>query len=70
MSNYNLSKSKNRNKKENDSYSFFNVILNKILITGLLTITCMIFLKKDLSFKKMFYDNVIENNFNFASLNC
>lgn len=47
----------------------FDSILNRILITGVLTILCLIFLKKDASFKKFFNENIISVNFNFSSVN-
>lgn len=49
--------------------SAFDVILNRILITGVLTIVCLIFLKRNASFKSFFYNNVLSINFNFASIN-
>lgn len=44
----------------------FEGILNRFLITGLLTIVCLIFLKKDVSFRDFFNDRVLSINFNFA----
>ncbi len=61
-------KRKINGKKSSKNLFFFNV-LNKVLITGLLTIVCMIFLKGNVSFKNFFYDNVLSNNFNFAYMN-
>lgn len=52
------------NKKNN-----FDGFLNKLLITGVLTIICLIFLKKDISFKKFFNDKVLSINFNFSYMN-
>lgn len=52
------------NKKNN-----FDGFLNKLLITGVLTIICLIFLKKDISFKKFFNDKVLSINFNFSYIN-
>lgn len=60
----------NRIRKSNSSSSsFFNIFLNKILITGLITIVSLILFKKNASFKKYFNDNVLSVNFNFASIN-
>ena len=47
----------------------FDSILNRFLITGVLTILCLIFLKKNSNFKKFFDDNVMSVNFNFSSAN-
>lgn len=52
------------NKKNN-----FDGYLSKFLITGVLTIICLIFLKKDISFKKFFNDKVLSINFNFSYIN-
>lgn len=68
MTNYEIYK-KNKDKKNIGSYSFFSRFLNKLLISSLLTVLCMIFFKKDSSFKRLFYDNVLDVNFNFAYLN-
>ena len=70
MSNYDLKKIKKRiNNKDDGFNSFFILFLNKLLITGLVTIICLIFLKSNSSFKRLFYDKVIDVNFNFAYVN-
>ncbi len=51
------------------SSSFFSNFLNRVLITGLITIISLILFKKDSSFKKYFSDNVLSVNFNFAYIN-
>jgi len=61
-----MKKSKGRSRS---SSSFFSKILNRVLITGVLTISCMIFIKRDSSFKDFFYDKVIGVNFDFAYVN-
>lgn len=55
--------------RRKDGSSFFSKFLNKVLITGLVTIVCMIFLKRDSSFKGVFYDKVLGVNFDFAYVN-
>lgn len=68
MTNYDIYR-KNKGKKVMSSYSFFSRFLNKLLISSLLTIVSLICFKKDSSFKRLFYDNVLDVNFNFAYLN-
>lgn len=47
---------------------FYN-FLNRLLITGLLTVICLIVLKKDVSLKQFFYDKFLSTNFNFSYVN-
>ena len=56
-------------KSNSSSSSFFNIFLNKFLITCLITVICLIAFKKDSSFKKYFNDKVLSVNFNFAYIN-
>jgi stage IV sporulation protein FA len=49
--------------------SMFEIFLNKFLISSLLTIICMIFLRKNVLFYNFFRDNILSVNFNFASVN-
>lgn len=51
------------------SNSFFSNFLNRLLITGLITIISLILFKKSSSFKKYFSDNVLSVNFDFAYIN-
>lgn len=51
------------------SNSFFSNFLSRLLITGLITIVCLIMFKKSSSFKKYFDDNVLSTNFDFAYIN-
>lgn len=44
-------------------------ILNRLLITGLITVICLIFLKKNVSFYEFFNNKVLSINFNFAYMN-
>ena len=46
-------------------YSF----LNRVLITSLLTVLCLIFFKKSNSFKESFYNKFFSDNFDFAYIN-
>ena len=46
-------------------YSF----INRLLITGLFTIICLIGFRKSSSFKGYFFDNFLSYNFSFASIN-
>lgn len=46
-------------------YNFFN----RLLITCLLTVLCLIFFKKDSSFKESFYNKFFSENFDFAYIN-
>lgn len=57
-----------RNGKGSSS-SFFSNFINRVLITGLITIISLILFKKNASFKKYFNDNVLSVNFSFASIN-
>lgn len=68
MSNYDIYM-KNKNKKSNGLSYFFVRFFNKFLITCLLTVVCLIFLKGNSDFKSFFNTNVIDVNFNFAYLN-
>lgn len=56
-------------KYKSSSSSFFSNFLNRFLITCLITIISLIMFKKDVSFKRYFSDNILSNNFNFASIN-
>ena len=49
--------------------NFFYRFLNRFLITGLITVICLIMFKKSSSFKSMFYERVLSDNFNFAYVN-
>lgn len=72
MFNHNLETIKKdlKNKKRKDkSNNFIFSFLNKFLITCLITIVCLIFLKKNPYFKQCFYSAVYEKNFNFAFFN-
>ncbi len=70
MSNHDLKRIKKRvNGKDNSFNSFFSIFLNKLLITGLITIICLIFLRRNSNFKSFFYDKVLGINFNFAYVN-
>lgn len=70
MSNHDLKRIKKRvNGKDNSFNSFFSIFLNKLLITGLITIICLIFLRRNSNFKSFFYDKVLGVNFNFAYVN-
>lgn len=67
MTNYEMKKIDKKINGKNSS--FFSKVLNKVLITGLITIVCMIFFKSNSSFKSFFYDKVLGVNFNFAYIN-
>lgn len=70
MSNYDLKRIRKRINNDRVCFnSFFNIFFNKLLITGLITIICLIGCKGNSGFKKNFYDNVIDVNFNFAYIN-
>ena len=72
MFNHNLETIKKdlKNKKRKDkTNNFIFRFLNKFLITCLITIVCLIFLKKNPYFKQCFYSAVYEKNFNFAFFN-
>lgn len=43
--------------------------MNRFLITGLLTVLCLIVLKKNVSLKQFFYDKFLSDNFDFAVVN-
>ena len=43
--------------------------VNRLLITGLFTIVCLIGFRKSVSFKEYFFDNFLSYNFSFASVN-
>lgn len=58
-----------RIRKDSCSNSFFVRFLNRFLITALLTVVCLIFLKKNVSFKNYFSDHVLSDNFNFSYFN-
>ena len=49
--------------------SYVYGFINRVLITCLLTIFCLIFFKKNSSFKHSFYDRFLSQNFNFAHIN-
>lgn len=43
--------------------------VTKILCTIIITLTCLIGVKKSSTFKDIFYKNIYENNFSFATIN-
>lgn len=49
--------------------NFFYRFLNRFLITGLITVICLIMFKKSSSFKSSFHDRVLSDNFDFAYFN-
>lgn len=46
-----------------------NIGLSKFLITIILTLGCLIILKKDTKLQTLFYKNVYDTNFSFATIN-
>lgn len=56
-------------KKKNEELSFFYNAINKTLITGLITVICLIGFKKNNEFKTLFNDKVLGVNFNFVYMN-
>ena len=43
--------------------------LSKLLITIIITLLCLIFIKKDVKFKTIFYKKIYEDSFNFGYVN-
>ena len=60
---------KKLNNKNFNKDSFFVRFLNRFLITGLITVICLIVFKKNVYLKNSFYDNVLDVNFNFSYFN-
>ena len=58
-----------RKTKKSNRFSLFDRFINKFLITGLLTVICLICLKKNVFFNQLFYNHVISDNFDFAYFN-
>ena len=58
-----------KNKKVKHSSLIFDRILNRFLITALVTVLCLITLKRDEAIKSFFYNKVLSVNFNFAYIN-
>ena len=58
-------------KKEQSSISssFFRKYIIKFLVLVILTLTCLITLKVSNKFKTIFYKNIYDNHFSFASIN-
>ena len=56
-------------KEHNNKKNYLISYLNKILVCFILVITCLIIMKKDISFKEFIKDNVYENNISFAYIN-
>lgn len=66
-----IRKKKNSEKKETKVNTIKNIpnYIIKFMITIVLTLICLIGLKKSESFKELFYKKVYENNFSFATVN-
>lgn len=69
MSDYEIEKIRRRISGKSVSNSFFSRFLNRFLITGLITIICLIVLKSNSFLKDSFYNKVLNVNFNFAYVN-
>ena len=61
-----LNKTKKQEPKKN---SFFNMILNHILLSGILLLVCLCTIKINPSFKEWIDKNVYHTNFSFAKFN-
>ena len=61
--------SKKYKKVEHNYSSFFRNYLIKFLILVVLTLTCLITLKVSKGFKNLFYKNIYEKSFSFATIN-
>lgn len=62
-------KNDNSKKKDNNKKSYFISFFNKILISFIIVITCLIFMKTNSSFKSFIEKEVYQDNISFAYLN-
>ena len=63
------SKIKKKNKKVTKNRSSLGIFVSKLLITIIITLITLIFLKSSNKFKTFFYNKIYDNNISFTTIN-